>query len=95
MAFTPKHQRGGKPLPPVTTAQHGTRTAYFYGCRCSKCVKADRDYQRIRKHAIKAGTWVGRTTTTTRRKRGRKLKAVPTAPTIATGTAPEIKEAKP
>jgi hypothetical protein len=55
MAFRPKHQRGGKPVPPVTTAQHGVRTGYLYGCRCIKCRQAERDYQRQRRQAIRNG----------------------------------------
>jgi hypothetical protein len=44
--FTPKHQRGGKPLPTATTARHGTRTGFQYGCRCALCVKVEHEYQR-------------------------------------------------
>ena len=50
-----KQKPGSKPMPPGTRSQHGgTRTRYFYGCRCKKCVKAESDYQRERKQRLKA-----------------------------------------
>jgi hypothetical protein len=56
MATTTKDkQQLGKPLPPGgTTAQHGTRTSYLYGCRCDPCRKAESNYQRERREARKA-----------------------------------------
>ena len=57
-----QQQRVGKPKPPGSTAKHGTRTFYFYGCRCTKCRKAESTYQRNRQQAINSGEWVGRTT---------------------------------
>jgi hypothetical protein len=43
----------GKPFPPNSTAQHGTRTMYFYGCRCAGCREAEAVYQRERKQRLK------------------------------------------
>jgi len=54
-ATTNDQQQRGKPIPPGTRFKHGgTRTGYFYGCRCDKCVKAESDYQRKRREAKKA-----------------------------------------
>jgi hypothetical protein len=55
-----------EPMPIVNKRHlHGrTRSDYFRGCRCDECRKAESDYQRKRRQAIKAGTWVGRGTTT-------------------------------
>jgi hypothetical protein len=42
---------------PITNRRvlHGkTRTAYFRGCRCDDCRKAESDYQRARRQAKKA-----------------------------------------
>jgi hypothetical protein len=47
-------QQRGKPKPPGSRAQHGTRTNYFYGCRCAPCAKAESDYQCKRREAKKA-----------------------------------------
>jgi hypothetical protein len=54
---TNDQQQRGKPKPPGTRLKHGgTRTGYFYGCRCKACVKAEADYQRKRRQAKKAAT---------------------------------------
>ncbi len=67
-AGTVAHSEYTRSMSPIrnTRNQHGrTRTAYFRGCRCAACVKAEAEYQRKRRQAIADGTWVGRTTPTT------------------------------
>lgn len=44
----------GKPFPPFSTAQHGTRTMYLYGCRCDPCRQAEANYHRQWRKARKA-----------------------------------------
>jgi hypothetical protein len=46
----------GKPFPPNSAAQHGSRSMYFYGCRCDPCRNAEAVYQRERKQRLKAET---------------------------------------
>jgi len=46
----------GESLPvTVQDHQHGTRTAYNYGCRCDRCKNANRLYRQRRRAQIKAG----------------------------------------
>jgi hypothetical protein len=47
-------QDRGKPFSATSTAQHGSRTMYFYGCRCDPCRNAEAVYQRERKQRLKA-----------------------------------------
>jgi hypothetical protein len=60
MATTRKDKRllppadRGKPFPPTSRAQHGSRTMYFYGCRCEPCRDAEAVYQRERKQRLNA-----------------------------------------
>lgn len=42
----------------VRDDQHGTRTGYKYGCRCTACLGAERLYNRSRKRAGRDTTWV-------------------------------------
>jgi hypothetical protein len=36
-----------------TIRQHGTTTAYTYGCRCDECRSASRDYMRGRRVGVR------------------------------------------
>ncbi len=45
---------GERPQATVQDHQHGTRTAYNYGCRCDTCTNANRLYAQRRRARVKA-----------------------------------------
>ena len=46
-------KRVGRPA--GTTAMHGTRSRYAYGCRCDECRQAEREYSRERRSGRRKG----------------------------------------